>query len=36
MVPFTGPAVAVFVIVFAIGLPAQHRIRSVRGRYVNF
>ena len=35
-VPFTGPALALFVIVFATGLLAQHRIRSVRGRYVNF
>lgn len=34
-VPFTGPAVVVFAIVFATGLLAQHRIRSVRGRYVN-
>jgi hypothetical protein len=34
-VPFTGPALAVFVIVFAIGFLAQQRIRSVRGRYVN-
>lgn len=34
-VPFTGPAFAVFVIVFLIGALAQDRIRSVRGRYVN-
>ncbi len=34
-VPFTGPALAVFVIVFATGAPAPHRIRSLRGHYVN-
>jgi hypothetical protein len=34
-VPFTGPALAVFVIVFATGALAQHRIRSLRGHYVN-
>lgn len=34
-VPFTGPAFAVFVIVFLIGALAQDRIRSIRGRYVN-
>ena len=34
-VPFTGPAFAVFLIVFAIGALAQFQIRTVRGRYVN-
>ena len=34
-VPFTGPAFAVFLIVFAIGALAQFQIRAVRGRYVN-
>jgi hypothetical protein len=34
-VPFTGPAVAVFLIVFATGVLAQLEIRRVRGRYVN-
>jgi len=34
-VPFTGPALAVFVIVFATGVLAQFQIRRVRGRYVN-
>lgn len=33
-VPFTGPAFAVFVIVFLIGVLAQDRIRSLRGRFV--
>jgi len=34
-VPFTGPAFAVFLIVFATGALAQWQIRNVRGRYVN-
>lgn len=34
-VPFTGPAFAVFLIVFAVGALAQFQLRSVRGRYVN-
>lgn len=33
-VPFTGPAFAVFVIIFVIGALAQDRIRSLRGRFV--
>jgi membrane protein required for beta-lactamase induction len=33
-VPFTGPAFAVFVIVFLVGALAQERIRSMRGRFV--
>lgn len=33
-VPFTGPAFAVFVIIFLIGALAQDRIRSLRGRFV--
>jgi hypothetical protein len=34
-VPFTGPALAVFLIVFATGTLAQLQIRRVRGRFVN-
>jgi len=34
-VPFTGPAVAVFLTVLATGVLAQFQIRAVRGRYVN-
>lgn len=34
-VPFTAPALAVYLIVFAIGVLAQFQIRNVRGRYVN-
>lgn len=34
-VPFTGPAIAVFLIVFVTGALAQLQLRSVRGRYVN-
>lgn len=33
-VPFTGPAFAVFVVVFLVGALAQERIRSMRGRFV--
>lgn len=33
-VPFTGPAFAVFVVVFLVGALAQERIRSIRGRFV--
>lgn len=33
--PFTGPATAVFLILFATGSLAQLQIRTVRGRYVN-
>jgi len=33
-IPFTGPAFAVFLIVFLIGVLAQQRIRALRGRYV--
>ncbi len=34
-IPFTGPAMLVFLIFFAIGALAQLEIRRVRGRYVN-
>lgn len=33
--PFTGPALAVFIIVFATGALAQQRIRSLRGHFVH-
>lgn len=35
LAPATGPAIVVFLIVFAIGALAQIQIRAVRGRYVN-
>jgi len=34
-IPFTGPAISVFLILFAVGALAQLEIRRVRGRYVN-
>lgn len=34
LVPFTGPAFVVFLTVLAIGVLAQQRIRSLRGRFV--
>lgn len=35
LVPFTGPAFVVFGIVLIIGILAQHRIRSFKGRLLN-
>ena len=35
LVPFTGPAFVVFLIVLAIGVLAQQRIRAMHGRFVN-
>jgi uncharacterized integral membrane protein len=34
-IPFTGPAILVFLAFFATGALAQLEIRRVRGRYVN-
>jgi len=35
LVPFTGPAFVVFLIVLVIGVLAQQRIRAMHGRFVN-
>lgn len=35
LVHFTGPALAVYVVLFLVGALAQFQLRNVRGRYVN-
>ena len=35
LVPFTGPAFVIFIIILAIGILAQHRLRSFKGRLLN-
>lgn len=35
LVPFTGPAFVVFLIVLIIGILGQHRIRALKGRLIN-
>lgn len=35
LINFTGPALAMFVVLFVIGALSQYQIRSVRGRFVN-
>ena len=35
LVPFPGPAFVIFIIILAIGILAQHRLRSFKGRLLN-